>query len=81
VLERLAATSDAERRRTTTVRALASSLGADEGAVETHLDALAACGLARKDGAGRARVTITGEELLELDPGDAVVVDVDPTDS
>ena len=80
VLERLAATSDARARETTTVGALASALEADERAVEAHLNALIACELARRDVAGRVRVTISGEEFQELDLGDRVVVDAAPTD-
>jgi len=80
VLERLAATSDARARETTTVGALASALEADERAVEAHLNALIACELARRDAAGRVRVTISGEEFQELDLGDRVVVDAAPTD-
>ncbi|MFD1684919.1 hypothetical protein [Halobellus litoreus] len=80
VLERLAATSDARARETTTVGALASDLEADERAVEAHLNALIACALARRDATGKVRVTITGEEFLELDFGDGVVVDAAPTD-
>lgn len=75
VLEQLATASDAERRETTTIEALASALDADEHAVEAHLNGLAACELARKDTDGRVRVTVTGEELLELDTDEMVIVD------
>lgn len=79
VLEQLAAASDAERRETTTVEAVASALDADVGAVERHLDRLAACELARFGPDGRVRATITGEELLVLDTDELVIVDPGPT--
>lgn len=75
VLERLAAASDAARQETTTIEALASALDADEHTVEAHLNGLEACELARIGSDGRARVTITGEELLELDTAEMVIVD------
>jgi DNA-binding transcriptional ArsR family regulator len=75
VLEQLARASDAARRETTTVEALASELDADEGAIEAHLDGLVSCELARRAPDGGIRVTITGEELLELDVDDLVIVD------
>ena len=75
VLERLAATSDAGRRERTAVASLAAALDADEAAVEEHLSALAACELARLDADGTARVTVTGEELLELGTDEVAVVD------
>jgi predicted ArsR family transcriptional regulator len=78
VLERLAAASDAEARETTTTEALAATLDADEAAVASHLDALSACELARVDADGRARVTVTGEEALELPTEGIVVVDAPP---
>jgi hypothetical protein len=68
VLERLAATSDAARRETTTIPALARAL-----------DALRACEFARVTDDGRVRVTITGEEFLALDTDETAVVD--PPDS
>jgi hypothetical protein len=76
VFERLAAVTDADGRETTTAEALASGLDADVGAVEAHLAGLAACELARVDADGRVRVTITGEELLELDTDETVIVDL-----
>jgi Mn-dependent DtxR family transcriptional regulator len=75
VLEQLAVESDAERREATSVEALASALDADEHAVEAHLNGLAACELARIGPDGAVRVTITGEELLELDTDEMVIVD------
>jgi DNA-binding transcriptional ArsR family regulator len=74
VLERLATVSDAAGRKTTTVEALASGLDTDERTVQTHLDGLAACELARFYGE-RVRVTITGEELLALDVNEVIIVD------
>lgn len=75
VLERLAAASDAERRKTTTPETLAAALDAERRAVEEQLKSLAACELARTYSDGRVRVTITGEELLELDTEGPVIVD------
>ena len=74
VLERLAAASDAERRETTTPETLAAALDAERRAVEAQLKRLADCELARTYPDGRVRVTITGEELLELDTEGTVVV-------
>jgi DNA-binding IclR family transcriptional regulator len=75
VLERLAATSDAARRETTTLSTLAAALDANERAVERQLDALTACEFARVTDDDRVRVTVTGEEFLALDPDETVVVD------
>lgn len=58
-----------------TIRALSSTLDADEHTVEAHLHGLESCELARIGPDGRARVTITGEELLQLDTDEMVVVD------
>ncbi|MFB6111741.1 MAG: hypothetical protein ABEJ35_04300 [Halobacteriaceae archaeon] len=76
VLEQLAAISDATRGETTTVDRLATRLDADGETVEAHLHQLEACALAQVAADGSTRVTVTGEELLEL-PGDGIVV-VDP---
>ena len=75
VLQRLAEATDAERRETTTVDALVSTLGADEPTVVEHIDALVACDLAHVEGDGSVRVTITGEELLALDADEVTIVD------
>jgi predicted ArsR family transcriptional regulator len=75
VLEQLATVTDAEHEETTTAERIASALDTDEQTIETHLDGLAACDLARVHTDGRVRVTITGEELLELDTDDVVIVD------
>lgn len=75
VLEQLAAASDAERRETTTIDALAVTLDVDERPVEAHLQTLASCDLARFDGEGRVRVTCTGEEFLELDIDGMAILD------
>lgn len=77
VLEHLAEASDPDRRETTTLEALASELDADEHAVEVHLDGLISCELAHRAKNGAIRVTITGEELLELDADEMVIVDPD----
>jgi Mn-dependent DtxR family transcriptional regulator len=81
VLEVLAAATDAERRETTTAGALASALGADERVVETHLERLADCELARFQADGSVRVTITGEELLEIEADGPLIVDDPEPDS
>lgn len=81
VLKTLAAESDAERRETTTVGALSVSLEAPESAVEAELKGLAASELAQTTADGEVRVTITGEELLALEPDGTIVVDVAPSDS
>lgn len=74
VLEQLVRTSDAATRETTTTEALASTLDADERAVDAHIDKLVACELAHVE-AGGVRATITGEELLALDTDEVVIVD------
>jgi len=75
VLEQLAAVSDADRQETTTKTALATTLDTDEWTIDAHLDGLAACDLVRTYPDGRVRITITGEELLELDTDEMVIVD------
>jgi DNA-binding transcriptional ArsR family regulator len=75
VLEELAEYSDARREETTTISTLVNTLEADEPAVEAHLAGLKACDLARSRSDGRVRVTVTGEELLELDTDEMVIVD------
>jgi predicted transcriptional regulator len=72
VLERLATVSDAERQETTTVEGLIAALDADPATVNAHLDGLSACDLIRRTPDGRVRVTITGEQLLELDADELV---------
>jgi hypothetical protein len=74
-LEQLAAASDATRQETTTIEALAATLDADEHVVESHIEGLEDCDLARLGPDGTARVTITGEELLALDTDEMVIVD------
>lgn len=78
VLERLAATSDAERREMTTIAALAATLDADEGTVESYLHGFEACELAHVEPDGDVRVTVTGEEVLELDTDSMVIIDSEP---
>lgn len=75
VLQQLAAASNATRGETTTVESLASALPAEKGTVEDHLIGLISCELARMSENGSVRVTITGEELLELDTDEMVIVD------
>lgn len=74
VLEQLAAASDATRQETTTVETLATTLDAEERTVESHLYGLEACDLARIAPDGSTRVTVTGEELLQLDADQVVIV-------
>jgi Mn-dependent DtxR family transcriptional regulator len=75
VLEEIATASDADKRKTTTTAAIAAALNTDEGTIESHLNGLAACELVRTYPDGRARITITGEELLALDTDEMVIVD------
>ena len=75
VLEQLATASDSDPRETTTIGALAAALEADERTIESHLHGLADCELARIRSDGSVRVTVTGEELLELDLDELVIVD------
>jgi len=75
VLKALAAESDAERRETTTIEALAASLEAPETAVRAELTGLTASELAKTTANGEVRVTITGEELLTLEADGVIVVD------
>lgn len=75
VLESLAMASDAASRKTTTVKSLSTTLETDERTVEAHLKGLADCELARIQPNGQVRVTITGEELLELEPDEMIIVD------
>lgn len=75
VLEHVAAASDAERRKTTTITALAARLDTEKQTIEPYLDGLAACELVRMYQDDRVRITITGEELLALDTDELVIVD------
>lgn len=75
VLEALAAETDPSGERTTTIDALATTLDTDELTVERHLAGLEACDLARQSVSGCVRVTITGEQLLDLDTGQMVILD------
>jgi len=70
--------TDAEREETTTIETLVAALDTDKRAVEIHLTGLDACELARIDPDGTVRVTITGEEFLELDTEEAIIVDSGP---
>jgi hypothetical protein len=75
VLSQLATQTDAERQETTTTAALAAALAVDEDEIERHLDGLLACELARRDADDSIRVTVTGEELLDLDTDELVIVE------
>jgi len=75
VLEQLATASDAKRRETTTKAALVATLDTDAGTIESYLDGLEACELAKTYPDGSVRITITGEELLALDTDELVIVD------
>jgi DNA-binding IclR family transcriptional regulator len=75
VLETLAEHSSSDGE-TVTVSALAESLDLSESSVERQVAGLVECDLARTTTAG-VRVTLTGEELLELDVEGPVVVDPD----
>jgi hypothetical protein len=67
VIEELAVASDAVSKRFTTVATLAEELGTDEAVVRSHVDSLVDCELATVLHGERIRITVTGEELLELD--------------
>lgn len=75
VLQALAAVTDASPDRTTTIEALAGHLGSEEHIVGAHVDGLEDCELAIQSDAGEVRVTITGEELLDLDTDLMVLMD------
>ncbi len=76
VLVQLAAESDATREEMTNMATLASALDAAEDAISEEIDGLVACELAIRDSDDRVRVTVTGEELLDLDTENGVVVDL-----
>ncbi|MEF8775288.1 MAG: hypothetical protein V5A43_02140 [Haloarculaceae archaeon] len=78
VLERLATATDAERGETVTIDTLAVGLDANRDVVEAHLTHLVDCDLARRPAEGTGRVTITGQELLELDTDGVLVVEPQP---
>lgn len=80
VLEQLASLTDAERRETISIEALASTLDSHERPIEAHLGTLASCDLARFDGDARVRITSTGEEFLALDVDGMAIVDDTTTD-
>jgi len=75
VLERLAARSDGDGGRTTTVAALAADLDVDVETVAGEVATLAGQSLATRTDDGGVRVTVTGEELLALDADGAILVD------
>jgi DNA-binding IclR family transcriptional regulator len=80
LLECLAELSDADGCDTTDIETLCARLGTDEETLHTHLDPLMDCELARRCGDGDVRITVTGEELLELDTEDPIVVDLPTAD-
>lgn len=75
VLEQLAEQSDAGGEETTTVSSVVTALECDEQAVRVHLHHLDTCELAHIDSNARVRVTVTGEELLDLDVGEGIIID------
>lgn len=79
VLTELAAASGVEPSEATVIGALAGALHAEPAAIETHLNGLVAYEFARREPDGAVRVTVTGEQLLELDlPLEAIIVDAPP---
>jgi DNA-binding transcriptional ArsR family regulator len=80
VFEATAAASDARSDRETTVSSIAAGLDAEESVVGSHLDRLDACELVAVGPDGRVRVTVTGQELLELDVDGPVVVETPDPD-
>jgi len=75
-LEVLAAHTDAEAGRTAAVPALAATVDTTEAELLAHLEALVDCRLAVRSPDGTFRISVTGEELLALEPEGPVVVDV-----
>jgi hypothetical protein len=75
VLVQLGGRSDADGDEWTSVEALAAALALDERTLRDHLDGLVACELAHVAPDGDLRITVTGEELLALDPDGVTVVD------
>jgi hypothetical protein len=53
---------------------VATALDAAERVLETPLDGLCVCELARLEPDGRARVTVTSEEFLALDTDDVAIL-------
>jgi Mn-dependent DtxR family transcriptional regulator len=80
VLEATAAASEAWSGRETTVSSIAAGLDAEESVVESHLDRLAACELVAVGPGGCVRITVTGQELLELDVDGPIVVETPDPD-
>jgi DNA-binding transcriptional ArsR family regulator len=75
VLEELEGRSDASAGERTSVESLTDALAVDERTVRKHLDGLESCELADLETDGQVRITVTGEELLALDPDEMIVVD------
>jgi hypothetical protein len=75
VLEQLADQTDPDGDRTTTIETIATSLSLGEDIAEEHVDGLARADLATFTTDGEIRITITGEQFLELEVDDVVVVE------
>lgn len=72
---RLSPMSDATRQETMTIEALATMPDADTYAIKSHLHGLENCNLAKTTPNGKVRATVTGEELLEIDAEEVIIVD------
>lgn len=81
ILEELTITSGATRRKTTTIDALASGFAVDSQTIQTRIDGLSDCGLVEVDADGTVQLTSIGEQLLDLDAAEPVVVDYPTPDA
>ena len=77
ILDALAAESEPEPSRTTTVDGLAAALDADRDAVRVRVRGLVDCGLASHDHEGGVRVTRSGAAVAAMDVEGVVVVDLE----
>jgi DNA-binding IclR family transcriptional regulator len=80
VLDALAAQSEPEPPRTTTVADLTAAVDADCRAVRGQVGNLVDCGLASRDGEKGVRVTRAGAAVAAMDVEGVVVVDVEGTE-
>jgi Mn-dependent DtxR family transcriptional regulator len=75
VLEQFGEKTDPDGDRTTTIETIAASLGIEEDLVDEHVQGLVTANLVKLTTDGQLRITITGEQFLELDVDDVVVVE------
>jgi Mn-dependent DtxR family transcriptional regulator len=74
VLEQLGQVTDPSGDRTTTIETIADSMDLEEGIAQKHVQGLQRADLVTVTPDGGIRITITGEQFLELDVEDVVVV-------